>query len=349
MLKSILASLLVASASASFADTIVFKNGDKLTGTVASKSDTEIVLKVAFGEIKVPADAVASVLSDAEFQKKVEEVAKGAVAEAKAEPAPAAKAEAAAAEAKADASFEDDFESWLDAYRKFVHENVPEGWEFKISGAIERRKTASSTNAYGLAFEAKKKWGESDEFYAKAYYDYASEKNSMGIEDTTTDKYGAVTNYKHYFNESPWYLTNTLSYEVDRIKGIRDQVDEILGVGRQFKFFDDTLVINLSLGPSIRYVNADAYDQHFVPMGTVLQDLTWQLHKYARFEEAFFAGISLTNKNEYNYNVNLGLVFRLTDVLDIALRYYYSYDKVNASSAQKSEERLMLSFEIPLK
>ena len=352
-IKIIGISTLLACAGLSFADTVVFQNGDKLTGQIVSKTETEVVLKTAFGELKIPATALVP-QAEAKAAENAEDIAvatSGNTAEkAKANAAEAAPSTApAAAQEPADKSIMEHFDSWMDDYRKFVHENVPEGWEFKISGAIERCKTTSSTNSYTFAFEAKKKWGESDEFYAKAFYDFASEKNEIGHESTTTDKYGVITNYKHYFDESPWFFSNTLTYQVDFVKGIRDQIDEIAGFGRQFKFLDDTLVINLSVGPALRYINAKGFDDHFVPMGTFIQDLAWNFHKYMRFEESFYAGVSLTNVHNYNYIVTLGLVFDVTDVLDIALRYYYSYDCVNASTAQKSEERITLGFEIPFK
>ncbi|MBO5781905.1 MAG: hypothetical protein J6R08_05530 [Opitutales bacterium] len=53
--------------------------------------------------------------------------------------------------------------------------------------------------------------------------------------------------------------------------------------------------------------------------------------------------------NIEKYIVNLGLVFKLTEVVDVAMRYFYSYNNVNSPSAQKEEERILLSFELPLK
>lgn len=53
------------------------------------------------------------------------------------------------------------------------------------------------------------------------------------------------------------------------------------------------------------------------------------------------------NANQYSAYLKLGLVIKATEVIDIALRYSYDYDAVNATSAQKEEQRLILSFEAP--
>ncbi len=317
--------------AASYADTVVLKNGDRLSGEIVAKTDESISLKTAYGPFVIPASDVESVLA-------AEEAAK-----------PAAAVAAAPAPAPAPAAPEPE-RTWVDDYRDFIHSNVPEGWEFKIKGGLERRETSSKTLSYTLGFDAHKMWDDVHDFKFSAYYDYASETPENGVENKTTDKYGVVTNYKYYISPETWYLSNTLSYGVDRIKGIKDQVDEIVGVGRTIKpLGDDTLIINVSAGPAARYVNADDYDQHWAAMATVMQDLVWKFHDYARLEESAFAGVNVLNVNKYNYVFNIGIVFELTDLLNIAGRYSYSYDGVNASSAQKTEERFIISFEIPFK
>lgn len=332
------------------ADVFVLKNGDRITGEVAAKTDDKTSVQTPYALIDIPNSEIVSV-SAVPTDKKQEEIAKEAVAEKPAEESAAQNAIAASDKPAENVAEE---KSFIDEYKDFVHGIVPEGWEFKLTGAVEYRKTDSQTTSYTFGFEGFKKWGELDEFKFNAYYDYAYEKgtldNGMSYRNKTTDKYGIGTNYKHFFEQaSNWYFTNTLAYSVDMIKGIKDQVDEIVGLGRSFKFLDEKLVINVSVGPSIRYVNADGYDEHWVPMATFMEDLTYKFHKYSRFEQNFFAGISLTNVHKYNYMFSAGIVFEVTEVVNLAARYFYSYDAVNSGSAQKKEERLTLGFEIPLK
>lgn len=326
----------------SFADVLTLNNGYVFKGELISKTDKNVVFKTDFGEIKADLNSV----SKLDVETKREAVLVSSNAKPKVE------------EPKKEEKIKEpefNLEKYLQSYREFVHSNVPKGWEFRIAGAVERRNTNSSTNAYRVSFNAKKTWENSSEFFFNAYYDYAVEKNSLGGKYRTTDKYGAITNYKYFFSGTSWFATNTLAYSADTIANIDDQVDEIIGIGRKFKFFDDTLLINISIGPAIRYVNARNYDDHWLPMGTFVQDFSWQLHKYLRAEQSLytggvmFAGVGLSDVSKYNYVVNLGLVFKLTEVMDIAMRYFYSYNNVNSPSAQKEEERILLSFELPLK
>lgn len=332
-LSSFLAALQI-----SFADVLTLNNGYVFQGELLSKTDKNLVFKTDFGEIKADLNSVSKL--DVKAEKEA------VVLSSKAAPQKGGLKEE-------DGEF--NIEKYLQSYREFAHSAVPKGWEFKIAGAVERRNTNSSTNAYRASFNAKKTWENSSEFFFNAYYDYAVEKNSLGGKYRTTDKYGAITNYKYFFSDTSWFATNTLAYSADTIANIDDQVDEIIGFGRKFKFFDDTLLVNVSIGPALRYVNARNYDEHWLPMGTFMQDFSWQLHKYVRAEQSLytggvmFAGVGLSDVGKYNYIVNLGLVFKLTEVVDVAMRYFYSYNNVNSPSAQKEEERILLSFELPLK
>ena len=351
-IQTLAASLILACASAG-ADVFVLKNGDKISGEVLSKTEETTSVKTPYATIELlnsEIESSASALPDTAQSQ--QELAKDAI---KPETSTATEAKTPEAKTAEEQKQLEEAKSYIEQYKEFIHGIVPEGWEFKVSGAVEFRKTSSQTTAYTFAFDAAKKWGEIDDFKLHAYYDYAYEKGTLtdtnqSYRNKTTDKYGVVTNYKHYFEEgSNWYLTNMLGYSVDMIKGIKDQVDEIVGIGRTFKFLDDSLVISISVGPSVRYVNAVGYSEHWVPMATVMEELTYRFHKYSRLEQSFFAGVSLTNVHKYNYIFNIGVVFEISDVVNLAARYMYSYDAVNSGSAQKSEERLTLGFEIPFK
>lgn len=323
------------------AESFNLKNGDKLSGEVVAKTNDAIYLKTSFGTIKLPNDQI----DTAEAENETNELVASSD-DSKSPDAPKVSLKASSGK-KIESPKE---ESWTDIYRDFVHQNVPEGWDFMIKGGLDYRKTSSKTISYTFAFDGHTAWDDLNDFKFGAYYEYASETSEAGVDNTTTDKYGIITNYKRYLEiENTWYMTNMLSYGVDRIKGIKDQVDEMVGFGRTIKFLEDKLVLNLALGPSARYINAYDYDNHWAALATFSQDLAWDFHEYARLEQNLYVGENVLNVHQYNFVFGLGVVFKLSDLINLAARYTYNYDAINSSEAQKSEQRLILGFEIPLK
>ncbi len=247
---------------------------------------------------------------------------------------------------------EPDTRPWVDRYRDFIHSIVPEGWTFRIRGGIGYQSSTSRSRSYSFGFEGRKNWADVNEFAMFANYDYAVESPEHSPSYTSTEKLVASALYKRYIaSENNWFVSNTLSYSYDKIKGINNQADEIVAVGYTFKFLDGEIVLNISTGPSVRFINAVDYDHNWVLMGTVMEDMTWRFHKYARLEQrqSAFAGFNAMNPEEYNLIFNIGIIFEISDLLHIAGRYSYNYDGINAATAQKADQRLTLGFEIPLK
>lgn len=349
------------------------KNGDRISGEVVGKGIDALYVKTSFGTIKLPKDQVESVCEKApediadeksdEGDKAAEQKSSdseeasdgGNGADAKEtseEGSEAVEKDASKAEDSATETLEefDKDESWVEAYRDFVHSAVPENWDFVFRGGLDYKNTSSKTISYAFSFDGHTAWDDLNDFKFNAYYEYAAETPESGVKSSTVDKYGIGTNYKRYLEiENTWYLTNMLSYGVDTIKGIKDQVDEMVGMGRTFKFFDEKLVINLAIGPAGRYINAYDYDQHWAALVTMNQDLAWDFHEYARLEQNFYLGENVLNVHQYNAIFGIGLVFKLSDLINLSARYSYSYDAINSSEAQKSEQRIILGFEIPLK
>ena len=208
------------------------------------------------------------------------------------------------------------------------------------------KETTSTNFSVSLAFDAKKEW-DLNKFEFTAFYDYTSETID-DITNRTLDKYGAETKFRRDVNKaSNWYYENLLSYRRDTIKGIRDQVDEALVFGYRFDFKRYDFYIDIAPGPAVRYINADDYDTKWVAMAVVSESLHWDISKLMAFEQKLYAGFNLQKPEEYSVNLGLALLMHATEGMDIALRYTYSYDAVNADSAQKSEQTLLLSFEFP--
>lgn len=338
--KFAFAAAIATACAAADAEIINLANGDKITAAVVSSTPESVVANTVFGQVSIPRSAIANISPDA---APADANAADAAPVAQA-PAPAPQAEPAADETAPEPKAKEP--EWITEYRNFIKQNFPEDWQFRIRGGAALKETTSTNFSVNLAFDAKKEW-DLNKFEFTAFYDYTSETID-DITNRTLDKYGAETKFRRDVNKaSNWYYENLLSYRRDTIKGIRDQVDEALVFGYRFDFKRYDFYIDIAPGPAVRYINADDYDTKWVAMAVVSESLHWDISKLMAFEQKLYAGFNLQKPEEYSVNLGLALLMHATEVMDIALRYTYSYDAVNADSAQKSEQTLLLSFEFP--
>ena len=327
------------------AEIITLSNGDRITGKISQTNDAQIVLETQFGEITIPRSSINAISADANSATVTQAVASSSPT------APDTTSDDAASQAPQEDPAAPPAKSkepeWITDYRNFVKENFPEGWQFRLRGGLEYRQTTSSVFSVYAAFDVKKEW-DLNKFSATAYYNYTQETSVGDITSTTLDKWGVDTNFRRDFDEtSHWYMQNILAYKKDMAKGIKDQVDEAVTVGYRFEFERYDLTIDIAPGPAVRYINAYDFDTKWAFMGVVAEDLVWKINQLLSFEQNAYVGINVMNANQYSAYLKLGLVIKATEVIDIALRYSYDYDAVNATSAQKEEQRLILSFEAP--
>ena len=335
--KFAFAAVIATACAAADAEIINLANGDKITAAIVSSTPESVVANTVFGQVSIPRSAIANISPDAAAN------AADAAPVAQA-PAPAPQAEPAADETAPEPKAKEP--EWITEYRNFIKQNFPEDWQFRVRGGAALKETTSTNFSVNLAFDAKKEW-DLNKFEFTAFYDYTSETID-DITNRTLDKYGAETKFRRDVNKaSNWYYENLLSYRRDTIKGIRDQVDEALVFGYRFDFKRYDFYIDIAPGPAVRYINADDYDTKWVAMAVVSESLHWDISKLMAFEQKLYAGFNLQKPEEYSVNLGLALLMHATEVMDIALRYTYSYDAVNADSAQKSEQTLLLSFEFP--
>jgi len=338
-LKGFALSCLIAASAG--AEVVTLSNGDRLTGKIAQTGDSQIVLTTQFGDIAIPRTSITAISADSNSATVSQQASDAGTANDAAAQSPAVAADPTAPEAKAREP------EWITGYRNFVQQNFPEGWQFRLRGGLEYRETTSSNFAVYAAFDVKKEW-DLNHFSATAYYNYTRETTVADVTNVTLDKWGIDTNFRRDFNETRrWYAQNILAYKKDMVKGIKDQVDEAVTLGYRFEIDRYNLVIDVAPGPAIRYINAENFSTKWAMMAVLAEDITWEISKLLRFEQNGYLGLNVTNVNQYSAYFRLGLVVKASDVMDIALRYSYDYDGINAVTAQREEQRLLLSFEFP--
>ena len=337
---SLLTAIACLSAVAAEASVEVFtlNSGDTFRGEQVSSKDGVVSIKTAYGKLSVPVADIKTreLASAAKAEEKAVQVAKD-------EKAPAA--QTAPVDEAGPIPQEKD-PQWVVDYRDFVRRNFPEGWQFRIKGGMEFKKTDSSTFSFYAAFDVKKEWGV-NVFTATAYYNYTSQTDTSGAKDVTIDNYGLNTNYKRFFNATKtWYLSNILNYLHDEVKGINNQVDEAVTVGYRFDFKRYDLTLDIGPGPAVRYVDSESEGIQWIAMALLQEDLTWSMSKVFRLEQSLNAAIDMLSGDKYSVTFQIALIAHITEVADLALRYIAQYDNISSTTVT-TEQRFILAFEFP--
>lgn len=321
-------------------EVLTLSSGEKIAGEIGKEVKGKVAVKTPYGVLNIPVSEIAS----REVAKNLVATPDGSMKVASIEqPKPAAKPAPAPETAPTP---EEKDPQWAEDYRNFVETYFPDGWQFRLRGGLEFRKTDSSVFSFHVSFDVKKEW-DVNILTATAYYNYTTQKSSAGVEDVTIDNYGVDTMYKRFFNETKtWYIANLLSYKHDQVKSIRHQVDESITFGYRFDFKRHNLVIDIGPGPAVRYTESSVSGTDFVAIALLQEDLNWIISKTFRFEQGFVASLDLNNTDKYAVYFKMALVAHLTRVMDLALRYSYQYDNISSSTVT-TEQRLILAFEFP--
>lgn len=327
----------LAAASYAATETFTLSTGEIIKGVAEGEKDGVLSLKTQYGTISVPVASVAK----RELDATKEQSAQAQVAEKAPEPQAPKKPTIDDVPPP-----EDKDPEWVEDYRNFVEQHFPEGWQFRLRGGLELKKTDAETFSVYAAFDVKKEW-DVNIFAATVFYNYATQTDSAGVDSKTIDNYGARTTYKRFFNETKtWYISNFLNYKKDPVKQIVHEIDESLTFGYRFDFKRYNLTIDIGPGPGVRYIESSVDGVETVATALVQEDLNWVISKTFRAEQNFVATLDLNQSDKYSVLFKAALVAHMTKVMDLAIRYSVEYDTISSSTV-KTEQRLIIAFEFP--
>ena len=341
--------------------TLRLNTGEVVKGTVISKTARGILIKTAYAEFEVPYHLIDN--EDVKFvpaKKKLTDLSESEEMNLSNDMQPAdifAQQQNLEVEAEYPPLFDDSgssnrvpdliktLETWQDDYKKFISGYIPEGWLIKLSGGYLLRQSTTSEKTVNLAFSAEKEWLVHSLNF-NGYYNYTLYTDENGNSSPTTDKYGIGYNYRWKFlgTDSDWYLSSSLSYKVDAIKLINDQIDQVMGVGYAYSIESWGLKTSIDTGPTFRYLDIENEDRRYIPSWSVNESIYWDITDLLRFEHTLSLTMSLNDSSDTSVYLMVGLVFAPESIVSLALRYTGDYDSL---TALKYEERFIISLEIP--
>lgn len=142
----------------------------------------------------------------------------------------------------------------------------------------------------------------------------------------STDKYDTDFTYRRTFADN-WFFQNSLSWRVDQVKGLDKEQQFLVGLGFQYEW-DKTIDFVIGAGGGVEEFESIFEDNRNGqnPVVNVFQEFTWKFFKKSQFTQSFNYYSNPEDSDFYNYEINAGLRFRLTQLLGLEFSYSKEFD-----------------------
>lgn len=334
-------------------DTLIFPNGDRLTGTILELTAETIQFESPlFGEMSIPAEGVtvegASVSVDS-----ADEAAAAILADTDIPPPPV---EAGAAESEAEAESETEkeatkeedaiarFNAGVDRARDYFNYIVPPGWTGRITFGVAFTETNTSSEDWNLGIRAAKDSGK-NHYSMSAYYQYKITTQTTGAVNRQVDKWGGDFTYKRDISRR-WFFQSTSSYLSDQVKDIRHQATQSLGMG--YKIFDrERIQLSVTPAASLQYKDAGGVSEKWIGYATLFETLTYHFNSIMRLEQTADFSMDPGDTNRYLYNFKAAFISKLSDWIESSLSYEVNYDNTVGGGRPRNEEKIVFALGVP--
>ena len=311
-----------------FADEVVLKNGDRITGTITSSDGKKLTLKTkALSDLTIDMKDVATFITDAPARLKLKD---GEHVKAKVDAGEPGTVQIADPERRAVPVTE------------FKYVNPPfETWTgaLLLGGSLTRGN--SDTENLNFSAEAVRRT-EIDRISLDAGYLFGREKDpATGSKSTTTDAWFAAAKYDYFFTEK-FYGYGLFRVEHDRIADVNVRLLPFAGVGYQWVESDD---FNFNTEAGLGYVYEDftnaPTDGHFAAR------LAYHVDKKINDKVKLFHNLeyfpSLEDISDFNVDADAGIRATLTKSFFTEFKVQWKYDATPSPTAAKNDLRYLLS------
>ena len=170
-------------------------------------------------------------------------------------------------------------------------------------------------------------------FQLSGEYNYRETKQSNGKHYVSQDLYHINFIYRWFYSES-WFFQNATNYRTDKLKGIDNELQNILGYGYRTTFFD-TLELLVGAGVGFQDRSIVGLSEESPVILNVFQELNWQPLKRIKLNQTLNFFQNPQEMDIYNYEFILGINYRLTDLVGFEMRYFMDFDNGITESIKK--------------
>jgi len=293
-----------------FADQVVLKNGDRLTGTITKSDDKTLLIKTEFaGDVTVQWPAVQEISSTQPLHVALSNgtTVAGPVATADGNLAVTTAASGTVNVAKGDvAALRSDAEQM--AYEKSLHPGLMQGWAGGANVGFALTGGNSQTESLAIAFTADRKTRTDDiSLYANTVY---ATNNAPGANPSTTaNSIQAGTRYSR--NLTPrLFAYGSADFQTDALQNLN--LRSVLGGGLGFHAIKTSrTTLDLLAGPNYTRENYTTLTNSFAAL-TLGEELSHKLGASTLLTEKFYFFPNLSDTGQYRTSFNLGSVTKLS-------------------------------------
>ena len=181
----------------------------------------------------------------------------------------------------------------------------------------------------------------SPHFYRLAgSYTYREAESPDGDSFKTKDKYDAQFVYRRALREN-WFVQNSLSGRVDKVKGINRKVQDSIGIGYAYKP-SDLFEFILGGGGGLEYYDAEQGDTRASQSAllNIFQEAVWSPLERTSFVQGFNYYWNPNNNDLYNYVFSMAVRIRLTDLLGFEFSFNRTFDNDLGDVSIKDDTQL---------
>ena len=161
-------------------------------------------------------------------------------------------------------------------------------------------------------------------FQLSGEYNFRETEQGDEIQNVSEDRQLVNFIYRWFFSER-WFFQNATSYRADKLKGINNEFQNILGYGYRATFFDDLeLLIGSGFGFQDRIIEGLSKESPFIL--NLFQELHWKPTQRVEFKQTLNFFQNPEEMDIYNYKITLGVNYRLTELLGFEMRYFMDFD-----------------------
>ena len=181
----------------------------------------------------------------------------------------------------------------------------------------------------------------SPHFYRLAgSYTYRETERPNGDLFKTKDKYDAQFVYRREI-QGNWFVQNSLSGRVDKIKRINRKVQGTIGMGYIYKPYR-SLEFVLGGGGGIEHYDAELGDTRASRSSllNIFQEAVWSPLERTSFIQGFNYYWNPNNNDLYSYTLTMAVRIRLTDLLGFEFSFNRTFDNDLGDSSVKNDAQL---------
>lgn len=310
---------------AAYADVLILKNGDRITGDIKRIWDSQITIEPGYSdEFKVDVSAVDHIESDREFEIELED-GTGMVAQLIGVDSEGNQLVKAAEETVA-----------VPLAHLFELDEPDEDFNWESNVDFSAALNSGNTDSYNTKLRADTTVKLADHRHIGEITLFREEQSGVATQEQDLFKY----DYNWLFGES-WFFSAKLSFERDPIIELHSRVILSAGIGRDI-WNTPRRELSVQLG-------AGAQTEEIGPVSTENGVLTWSL----RYRQDFFSDdLELYHNNSFTSNVSgrtntsykttTGLRYEITDLLFANLSVDFDYETDPVDVAENEDVALLV-------